>query len=148
MKKLDRHTVQAVELTAPGACRQDADHLYSELREGRIFGAFTEQEREAVWRQLLAVSTDRLIPSLSTFFEDVKYLRGPAASVKQLVEAPDDGGQVSHRLRHSYMATARRIERSGAGSKTIRKEASVDALRAWDCREEACSGRGTLRWPG
>src|SRR5438045_8324504 len=85
MKKVDRATVKALELTAPGACRADAEVLYGKLRTGQIFGAFDEQEREAIWIEVLRVSTDYLIPSLYSFFEDLNYLKGIADCVKRLI---------------------------------------------------------------
>jgi hypothetical protein len=85
MKRLDRHTVKAVELTAPGACERDADRLHHEIRKGHIFGAFTVAERETIWEELRTVSVDRLVPSLFSFFEDVRYLRGPAARMRRLI---------------------------------------------------------------
>jgi hypothetical protein len=101
MKKLDRCTVRTVELTAPGACPRDEARLHCELTKGRIFGGFTEEERENIWRELLAVSTDRLIPSLYTFFEDARYLRGPAECVKRLVEG-SPGDQLSQMVKNSF----------------------------------------------
>ncbi|KAF2843888.1 hypothetical protein T440DRAFT_462707 [Plenodomus tracheiphilus IPT5] len=56
MQKLERHTVKVVELTAPGACSQDAERLYQEVKEGRIFAAFSERERETIWNELLGHS--------------------------------------------------------------------------------------------
>jgi myosin heavy subunit len=109
MKKLDRHTVKAVELTAPGACRRDADQLHNDLTKGRIFGAFTEQERAAIWIELLAASTDRLIPSLFTFFEDARYLRGPAGYMKRLMKLSNDD-QVSRTLKHRFTGANQRID--------------------------------------
>jgi hypothetical protein len=109
MKKLDRHTVKAVELTAPGACRRDADQLHSDLTQGRIFGAFTEKERAAIWFELLAASTDRLIPSLFTFFEDARYLRGPAGYMKRLMKLSNDD-QVSRTLKHRFTGANQKID--------------------------------------
>jgi hypothetical protein len=86
MKRVDRATVKAIELTAPGACRADAEVLYGKLRSGRIFGAFDEQEREAIWIEVLRVSTDCLIPSLYSFFEDLNYLNRVADCVNRLIE--------------------------------------------------------------
>ena len=90
MLKVSRADVKALELKAPGACRSDRLSLYAQLREGKIFGAFTDQEREAVWTNILSETTDRLIPSLSSFFADVNYLKGPADCVKALVELLPD----------------------------------------------------------
>jgi hypothetical protein len=86
MRRVDRVTVKALELTAPGACRTDMRALYEQVRSGQIFGAFNEQDREVAWRGVLSVSTDRLIPSLYSFFEDVNYLQGPANCIRRLIE--------------------------------------------------------------
>ena len=40
MQKVDRVTVKALELTAPGACKADFQALYGKVRSGQIFGAF------------------------------------------------------------------------------------------------------------
>jgi hypothetical protein len=91
MLKVNRADVKALELKAPGACRLDRVSLYRQLRDGEIFGAFTDREREAIWTEILSETTDRLVPSLSSFFADVNYLKGPADCVKTLVELwPDD----------------------------------------------------------
>jgi hypothetical protein len=86
MRKLTRADVKALELTAPGACRADAATLYGQVRSGRIFGAFDEQEREAIWNEVLRVSRDCLIPSLFSFFEDLNYLKAIADCVKRLIK--------------------------------------------------------------
>lgn len=86
MQKVGRATVKALECKAPRACRVDREALYRQLRSGKIFGAFAEQERKVIWSQVLAASTDRLIPPIFSFFEDVNYLQGPADYVKILME--------------------------------------------------------------
>lgn len=84
MQKLDSFTLKQLELTAPGYCRQDAASLYEKLQQGLIFGSFGRSEREKIWENVLSVSKDRLIPSFQTFFDDVKYLKGPAECIKRL----------------------------------------------------------------
>ena len=74
MQKLDKATMKALELTAPGASRADRRTIVRQVRSGQILARFAEREREAIWNEVLAVSTDRLIPSLFTFFEDINYL--------------------------------------------------------------------------
>jgi hypothetical protein len=85
MQKVDRATVTALENTSPGACKSDAKKLYSQLRSGQIFGAFNEQDRESIWNEVLAISRERLIPSISSFFEDLNYLQRPSDCVKMMV---------------------------------------------------------------
>jgi Protein of unknown function (DUF3723) len=91
MRKVDRPTVKALELTAPGACRADFEALYGKLRKGQIFGAFDEQGREDIWGRVLSASTDRLIPSLFGFFEDLNYLKNVADCMKRLFPLPPRG---------------------------------------------------------
>jgi len=85
MQKLTRADVEAVQLKAPGAFPADAASLFGRVRSGEIFGAFNEREREVIWTRLCDSSTDFLIPSLFAFFENLKYLQGPAKCMKRLV---------------------------------------------------------------
>jgi hypothetical protein len=75
MQKVDRATVKALELTAPGACRADFQALYGKVRSGQILGAFSERDREDIWTRVLSATVDRLVPSLFSFFEDLNYLK-------------------------------------------------------------------------
>jgi hypothetical protein len=84
MQKVDRATVKALELTAPGACRADFQALYGKVRSGQILGAFSERDREDIWSRVLSATVDRLVPSLFSFFEDLNYLKNVADGVKRL----------------------------------------------------------------
>ncbi len=91
MRKVDRATVKALELTALGACKADFQALYGKVQSGQIFGVFHEQDCEDIWSRVLSASTNCLIPSLFSFFEDLKYLKNVADSVKQLFPLSPDG---------------------------------------------------------
>ncbi len=84
MQKVDQAMVKALELTALGACRADFQDLYGKLWDGQIFGAFDEQDHEDIWGRVLSASTDHLIPSLFSFFDDINYLKNVADYMKQL----------------------------------------------------------------
>jgi hypothetical protein len=100
--------VKALELTAPGAYRADREHLYGQLRGGKIFSAFNEQEREAIWEKVLSISSDRLIPSFYSYFEDINYFQGPVKCVKSLLElSPRDS--VSSALLRAFRDGNRRV---------------------------------------
>ncbi len=75
--------MKALELKAPRLSTLDVKVLRGQVLGGKIFGAFSEQERVAIWGRLQVV--DDLIPSLFTFFEDVKYLEACANCVKRLI---------------------------------------------------------------
>ena len=90
MQKVDRATVKVLELTAPGVSRADSTTILRQVRSGQILASFAEREREAIWNEIVSVSTDRLIPSLFTFFEDINYLHRLADCVKQLVQLSDE----------------------------------------------------------
>jgi len=86
MQKLDLKTLQAVQLTAPGASQADADSLYGRIKGGELFGAFDEKHRDEIWTRLCEMTRDFLVPSLFAFFENWKYLKGPADCMKRLID--------------------------------------------------------------
>ena len=84
--KVDRTTVEAFQLRAPGACEAEARYLSEQLQGGQIFRAFSAAKRQAIWTEVLAVSTDCLTPSFFTFFDDINYLQGPFDSLSQAIK--------------------------------------------------------------
>ena len=82
MAKVDQHTVETLQLMAPGASHVDAKTVHGRVLSGQTFSDFSEQERAAIWKNLR--SFDGLIPTLYTFFEDFKYLESCANCVKRL----------------------------------------------------------------
>ncbi|KAJ9651436.1 hypothetical protein H2201_009273 [Coniosporium apollinis] len=84
MQKVDQATVKALELTAPGVSRADAQAVWRLLQGGQIFSNFSIQEREAIWDQVRSI--EGLIPTLSSFFNDHKYLEGPADCLRRVMK--------------------------------------------------------------
>ncbi|ELR03573.1 hypothetical protein GMDG_06231 [Pseudogymnoascus destructans 20631-21] len=80
---VDQATVKAVELMAPKSSKRDAQALHGQLLSGQIFSGFSLEARETIWSGLRTISG--LIPSLYTFFEDLKYLEACAGSMRHLV---------------------------------------------------------------
>ncbi|KAH6883889.1 hypothetical protein B0T10DRAFT_410683, partial [Thelonectria olida] len=85
MKRLTRADVEGLHLTAPGACQADAQALYGRIKAGELLGAFNGHERDAIWSKLCSETTNCLVPSLFAFFENLKYLNGPADCMKRLI---------------------------------------------------------------
>ncbi|KAH7029685.1 uncharacterized protein B0I36DRAFT_228315, partial [Microdochium trichocladiopsis] len=85
MREIDPDTVRALQGMAPGACRSDHAYLWEKLKGGQILGNFTEQARAEMWSQICSVSQHTSILSLHTFFEDLKFLKGAADSLKRLL---------------------------------------------------------------
>jgi hypothetical protein len=85
MSKLDRKSLEAIELTAPGASTTEAQRLRLLMSTGEIFKAFNEDEKESIWKNLWSETTDRLVPSLFMFFENLKYIKGPADCMRRLI---------------------------------------------------------------
>ena len=65
--------------------RDDRKRLYSQLSSGHIFGTFSESEREQIWERVCIVSQECLIPTLFTFFEDMKFLGSAVACMRRLM---------------------------------------------------------------
>ena len=84
MSRIDKATVKSLELKAPRSSNHDADILRGQLRSGKIFSAFDEQERDVIWDRLQRI--DGLIPSLYTFFKDVQYLQVCVNCIKRLTK--------------------------------------------------------------
>ena len=82
MSRIDKATVQALQMRAPRASTTDAKILRSQLRAGEIFSAFDDSEREDIWSKLEMI--EGLIPSIHTLFRDVLYLENCANCVKRL----------------------------------------------------------------
>ncbi|KFY04073.1 hypothetical protein O988_01015 [Pseudogymnoascus sp. VKM F-3808] len=83
LRKVDQATVKALELKSPRYSRRDARVIQGLLMSGQIFAEFSRSEREVIWGDLRSV--DGLIPSLFTFFEDLRYLTACAGCLKRLV---------------------------------------------------------------
>lgn len=75
--------MKSLELKSPRYSRRDARVLQGLVMRGEIFAEFSQPEREVIWGDLRSV--DGLIPSLFTFFKDLKYLIACAGCLKRLV---------------------------------------------------------------
>ncbi|KAF4451416.1 hypothetical protein F53441_5584 [Fusarium austroafricanum] len=81
---VDRQTIELLQLRAPGYSSHDASVVSKGIREGKIFPAIRHQStRKSIWKTLKSLPC--LIPSLYSFFEDLKYLHPPAKVLRQLV---------------------------------------------------------------
>ena len=68
MRKLDRSSVQALQLKAPGACEQQKRRLRARIRSGDILGNFSESKKEKIWSDIQAATVNCRVPSLYSFF--------------------------------------------------------------------------------
>ena len=84
LQGVDQVNVKAFELKARRYSKRDAQVLQGQLLSDQICSLFSQQEREAIRSELRSI--DRLIPSLFTLLEDLKYLRVCADCLKRLVK--------------------------------------------------------------
>ncbi|KAI0534967.1 hypothetical protein GGR58DRAFT_504754 [Xylaria digitata] len=83
MQRVDGHTVEGLQLRAPGYSSHDFSVVAKLFQEGNLFPAIQGQgDRKRIWENLRSIP--HLIPSLYSLFEDVKYLKAPAKIVRQL----------------------------------------------------------------
>ena len=83
MQNTDKDTVEALQLKAPGLSTEDLASIEISFRERKLFSSILNPEsREQIWENLR--KEKRLIPSLWSFFEDIKYLKGPTNIMKHL----------------------------------------------------------------
>ncbi|KMU73837.1 hypothetical protein CISG_10224 [Coccidioides immitis RMSCC 3703] len=83
MMKINLHTVEALELLAPGVSHKDAMTMWGLVLGGEAFSNFDSSEHMTIWKKLQR--TKAIIPSLFTFFQDVGYLEAVANCLKWLV---------------------------------------------------------------
>ncbi|KAI3545669.1 hypothetical protein CABS02_09207 [Colletotrichum abscissum] len=103
--KIDTFTVQSVELRCPRFSAEDERLLRNAVLDGRVFGLFDKSERIVIWKNLCSI--DSTIPSLTTFFNDVKYLELCAKWMKRLVAIPQDGHTVRTALARAFKHSMR-----------------------------------------
>jgi hypothetical protein len=100
MMKIDANTVERLELMAPKASYRDARKLQRLLRSGKVLSNFNLSERARMWRWLR--DYNGIIPSLRTFFRDIKYLKECGNAMKLLVNFSKTGPTVRQALRCCY----------------------------------------------
>ncbi|KAI9855635.1 MAG: hypothetical protein M1813_009681 [Trichoglossum hirsutum] len=89
MALTNQETVEALQLRAPGKSQEDLSILQKFLDNGELFPEISQEQRRTIGNNLCKVSV--LIPSIYTFFEDVKYLKPCMNIIKRLVGAPFAG---------------------------------------------------------
>ncbi|KAJ9129697.1 hypothetical protein NKR23_g12481 [Pleurostoma richardsiae] len=85
MRRLSRGDVMELQGKAPGAFPADAQDLIGKLKTRQILTAYSEEERDEIWSGLCAMTKERSIPSIFTFFEDTKFLRTAGVLMKRLM---------------------------------------------------------------
>ncbi|KAH6970370.1 hypothetical protein BKA56DRAFT_441139, partial [Ilyonectria sp. MPI-CAGE-AT-0026] len=83
LQKFSTTDVKALELRCPRFSTHDETVIKRELDQKRLLSKFSPKERQAIWTELTAI--DCIIPSLFTFFEDIKVLQSCAETMKHLI---------------------------------------------------------------
>ncbi|KAJ5369939.1 uncharacterized protein N7496_006031 [Penicillium cataractarum] len=83
MLRIETHTVEKLQLLAPGVSSKDRTTVKGLVHSGEVFSNFTGSERSSIWKRLKR--TDGIIPSLYTFFKDLWYLESCANCIKRLI---------------------------------------------------------------
>ena len=112
MQRLDHVTVTALECRAPGQSTNDLAFVHGQVQEGALFHAFNERERDTMLDVLK--SSDGLVPSFHTFFEDLKFLQiwGQCAKTLKRVRprGAGPGGTVFTALEQAFDGTHQHID--------------------------------------
>lgn len=99
MARVDRSTVEQLQSRSPANCREDRGLLEPLIEQGVILRTFDRESRQTIWDRLL--THRRLIPSLQTFFEDLKYLRDLDRCIRRLIR-PARLQTVRQALRYAF----------------------------------------------
>jgi hypothetical protein len=83
MQSTDRATVELLQLRAPGFSQHDLSALETPFKARKLFPLIqNQQHRSEIWNNLQ--KEIRIIPSLWSLFEDIKFLKGPAKIMRHL----------------------------------------------------------------
>ncbi|KAK5094390.1 hypothetical protein LTS08_008609 [Lithohypha guttulata] len=99
---VDHRTVERLQSRCPANCRQDRDWLQPMFEDGSVFRAFDPASRREIWQRLLTLR--RLVPSLETFFHDLKYLKDIASCVTMLIQ-PTQRQTIREACRQSFLTS-------------------------------------------
>lgn len=103
MAKIDIQTVEVLQLRAPAACSSETRAVKGLILSGEAFSRFTETERSNIWERMATrEACDGIIPSLRTFFRDVKYLEACGNGMKQLAECSKGSTTVRAAMKHVF----------------------------------------------
>lgn len=81
--KIDVHTIQTLQLLAPGVSTKDRATAKGLVLGGAVFSNFTQTERSSIWKKMK--KKNDIIPSLYSFFQNMRYLESCADCMKRLV---------------------------------------------------------------
>jgi hypothetical protein len=103
MAAIDPETVEAIQLRAPRASTEDAAFINAGMKSGKLFPAVDDPgDRENIRLNILSID---LIPSLSDFCENTKYLEPLVIAMKLLVDlAPRE--TLKSAFRRAYTGTS------------------------------------------
>ncbi|KAJ5737432.1 uncharacterized protein N7483_002557 [Penicillium malachiteum] len=101
MLRIDVHTVSTLQLLAPGVSSTDRAHVKGLVRSGAVFANFSTAERASIWKEMKRPSV--IIPSLTSFFKDVRFLKSCANGVKMLVTPSEDSTTIRKALRAAFL---------------------------------------------
>lgn len=101
MERLDRPSILALQLKAPGACEKEARGLEFRINSDEILTRLTALEKKEIWDKLCKATVDCLVPSLYSFFEDLKYLADASLCFRWLLDL-DRGETIRCALKKAY----------------------------------------------
>ncbi|KAJ5178973.1 hypothetical protein N7492_002183 [Penicillium capsulatum] len=102
MLRIDTHTVETLQLLAPGISSKDRITVKGFVHSGEVFPNFTKSERSSIWKQLK--KTEGIIPSLFTFFKDLWYLESCANCIKGLITPSRPFSTIRSATRAAFLA--------------------------------------------
>lgn len=112
---VDRETVEKLELLAPSVSVEDRLRVKSLIRSGEVFSRIAHaQTRDAILSVFL--STQGSIPTLASFFENLKYLE-PCCRILQKLLPPKEKRTIFQSLSASYIAPSEQLVEYPSGRK-------------------------------
>ena len=135
--------MEALEFSAPRASLEDVSWLDREIDAGRIFTAFTYQERKEIFGRLRQVRG--LVPGLISFYSNMKYIAMVSQSLVPLLPSKPSGESIVLMLRKMFLHQTCRNQDlpisdlvMPEGSKNYHFDTAYRSLVVWAMRNYAC----------
>jgi len=102
--RVDLDTIQTLQRRSPALSMTDRATLEGPFQQGLVFRHFSSLERDRIWERVLQYRA--LIPSLDTFFDNLRYLMALSGCLKMLIE-PDYRQTLAEAFRGAFYDNGR-----------------------------------------
>lgn len=135
LDRVDLDTIQTLQRRSPALSMTDRATLEGPCQQGLVFRHFSSLERDRIWERVLQYRA--LIPSLDTFFDNLRYLMALSGCLKMLVQ-PDYRQTLAEAFRGAFYDNGRAETDRQVRCNVAYRQVVLCAARLLDSLRPAC----------